>query len=134
MLTSMAAGEYAVLLGPNLDVVQRIQAKDPSGDIMYKLVEPVQVRIAEGAGILNMSKNPHAALLFLEFITGPKGQKIVDQYEPVTASIFSPIAYVTTATKGKKLSLVGWDYFNKLDGYATKVVEAYGFPKAEVSK
>ncbi len=134
MLTSMAAGEYAVFPGPNLDVLTRVQRKDPSGSMAYKFVEPVQVRIGEGAGILNNAKNPHAALLFLEFVTGPKGQKIVDEFEPLTASIFSQYAYVTEATKGKKLSLVGWDHYLKMDQYVAKVLEAYGFPKAETSK
>ncbi len=134
MLTSMAAGEYALFLGPNFDSVMRLQAKDPASNLAYKFVEPIQVRIAECYGILKNAKNPYAALLFFEFVTGPKGQKIVDQYEPLTASIFSPYAYVTGATKGKRLSLVGWDHFTKMDGYMAQVVEAYGFPKAAPSK
>ncbi len=131
MLTSMAAGEYAVFLGPNLDTLTLVQKKDPSGSLAYKFVEPVQVRIVESTGILKNAKNPHAALLFFEFVTGPKGQKILDQYEPLAASIFSPYAYVTGATKGKKISLVGWDHYTKMAGYQEKVVEAYGFPQAE---
>ncbi len=132
MLTSIGAGEYALFIGPNLNSLLRIQAKDPSGSMAYKLVEPVPVRIAECLGILNNAKNPYAALLYLEFVTGPKGQKILDQYEPKGASIFSSYSYLTEATKDKKMSLVGWDHYNQMDGYIAKVVEAYGFPSAQI--
>ncbi len=128
-LTNMAVGEYALILGPNLATTMLVQAKDPAGSIGYKFVEPVQLRIVESTGIFKNAKNPHAGLLFFEFVTGPKGQKIIDQYEPVSASIFSPYAYVTSATKGKKTSLVGWDYLTKMAGFQQKIVEAYGFPK-----
>ncbi len=134
VLTSMASGEYALFISPTLHSLMRTQAKDPSGDLVYKLVEPVPVRIAECTGILNNAKNPHAALLYWEFLTGPKGQKILNEGEPVAASIFSPYSYVTEVTKGKKISLVDWDHFTKLDGYLEKVLEAYGFPKAEGNK
>ncbi len=128
-LTNMAVGEYALILGPNLATTMLVQAKDPAGSLGYKFVEPVQLRIVESTGIFKNAKNPHAALLFFEFVTGPKGQKIIDQYEPVSASIFSPYAYVTSATKGKKVSLVDWDYLTKMAGFQQKIVEAYGFPK-----
>ncbi len=134
MLTSMAAGEYPLFFGPNINATVRIQAKDPSGDLVYKFVEPIPVRISSTIGIVYNTKNPHAALLFLEFLTSPKGQKILDQYEPVSASIFSPAAYITGVTKGKKVSLVGWDHYIMMDGYMAKIPEAYGFPKAEGSK
>ncbi len=131
-LTTMAVGEYALLPGPNLATTMLVQAKDPTGNLAYKFVEPVQVRISETWGIFKNAKNPHAALLFFEFVTGPKGQKIIDQYEPVSASIFSPYSYITGVTKGKKISLVGWDHHAKMAEYQKQIVEAYGFPKAEI--
>jgi hypothetical protein len=36
--------------------------------------------------------------------------------------------------RGKKLSLVAWDHGTKMQDYQRKVVEAYGFPKAEAKK
>ncbi len=131
MLTTMAAGEYALFFGPNLNAIMRLQAKDPSGSLAYKFAEPVPVRIVGSTGIVYNAKNPHAALLFWEFLLSPKGQKILDQYEPVSASIYWPNAYIMEAIKGKKVSVVGWDHFTKMDGYMAKVIEAYGFPKAE---
>ncbi len=134
MLASMAAGEYGLFLGANLHNIKMIMAKDPNGNLAYKFVEPVQVRIGTCNGISYNAKHPHAALLFWEYVTSPKGQKILDEYEPAAASIFSQYAYVTEATKGKKISLVGWDQYDKIGGYQEKIVEAYGFPKAQESK
>ncbi len=131
LLTSMAAGEYALFIGPNLHTLMRIQQKDPSGSMAYKIIEPVPVRIGASIGILNNAKHPYAALLFWEYLTSSKGQKLLDQLEPVSASIYSPGSFISEATRGKKVSLVDWDHYIKMDGYQEKVVEAYGFPKAE---
>ncbi len=134
LLTSMAAGEYPLFISVISNTILRIQAKDPIGNLAYKLAEPVPIRIAECIGILNNAKNPHAALLYWEFLTGPKGQKILNEGEPAAASIYSPYSYVAGATKGKKISLLDWNHFTKADEYIAKVLEAYGFPKAEGSK
>ncbi len=130
MLASMAAGEYALFIGPNLSSIKLQQRKDPSGSLAYKFVEPVPVRISGYNGILRNAKHPYAALLYWEFLTGPKGQKILDEYDPVAASIFWPGSFISEGTKGKKVSLVGWDHYTQMDEYQAKVVEAYGFPKA----
>ncbi len=131
MLASMAAGEYALFIGPNLSTIIKQQVKDPSGTLAYKFAEPVPVRISAYMGILNNAKHPHAALLFWEFATGPKGQKILDEYDPVAASIFWSGSFISGAIKGKKkVSLGGWDHLTQMDEYQAKVVEAYGFPKA----
>jgi hypothetical protein len=75
--------------------------------------------------------HPYAALLWLEFVASPKGQKICDEQEPYGASLFISGSAQESVTKGKKLSLVDWEHFDKMPGYQDKVVEAYGFPKAE---
>ncbi len=46
MLPSMAAGEYALFIGPNLSTIMMAQAKDPSGSLAYKFVEPIPIRIS----------------------------------------------------------------------------------------
>ncbi len=130
MLPSMAAGEYALFIGPNLSTIIMTQNKDPSGSLAYKFIEPIPIRISGYNGILKNAKHPYAALLYWEFLTGPKGQKILDEYDPVAGSIFSPGSYISEAAKGRKVSVVSWDHLNKMDEYTAKVVEAYGFPKA----
>jgi len=31
-------------------------------------------------------------------------------------------------TRGKKLSVMGWEHFTKIQEYERKLIEAYGFP------
>jgi hypothetical protein len=35
-------------------------------------------------------------------------------------------------TRGKKLSIIDWNHYTKLDDYLQKIVEAMGFPTASV--
>jgi len=106
--------------------------KDRTGNLGYKIIEPAPVRVVNGAlAILNTAEHPNAALLWLEYLASREGQEIIDRYEPVRASIFSSNSAIALETKGKKLSLVGWDNATKFEDYLAKIVEAFGFPKAD---
>ena len=133
-LASMIAGEYALFIGPNFHTVKRSQAKDPTGVLDMKLVEPVPTRLSDATGVLNTAANPYAALLWLEFLASPKGQKLADEHEPFGASVFVGGFAQEQATRGKKLSVVDWNHFTKMQDYQAKIVEAYGFPKEERKK
>ena len=130
-LTAVTLGEYSLVLGPNYHTVKRAQAKDPAGSLDLKLLEPVPTRLSDATGVFAAAPNPYAALLWLEFLASPKGQKIADETEPFGASVFVPGFTQEQATRGKKLSVVDWNHFSKMPEYQNKVVEAYGFPKAE---
>ena len=131
MLTAITLGEYALFIGPNYHTVKRAQAKDPTGTLDFKILEPVPTRLSDAAAVLTAAPNPYAGLLWLEFLCSPKGQKIAEDLEPFAASIFIPGFAQEQVTRGKKLSVVDWNHFAKMPEYQTKVVEAYGFPKAE---
>ena len=131
VLTAMLAGEQAVLIGPDFDSVLRIMDKDKTDSIAYKFVEPIPVRLNEAQSILNTAENPYAALLWLEFVASPEGQKILDESGPYEASVFLPGTVQERAVRGKKQSVVNWDHYNKIPDYERKIIEAYGFPKAE---
>jgi len=131
MLTAIMLGEYSLFIGPNYHTVKRAQTKDPAGVLDYKIVEPVPTRLSDAAAVLTAAPNPYAGLLWLEFLGSPKGQKIAEDMEPFAASIFVPGFAQEQITRGKKLSVVDWNHFAKMPEYQTKVVEAYGFPKAE---
>lgn len=132
VMASVLAGEYALFLGPNFGAVKRIQAKDPTGAIGYKIPEPIPVRLHEANGVLANAENPYAGLLWLEFQASPEGQKIMDDHWPVGASVFAPGSAQEQVTSGKKLSIIDWNHYTKLDDYLQKIVEAMGFPKASV--
>jgi iron(III) transport system substrate-binding protein len=130
-VTAVAAGEYALFIGPNYHSVRRAEEKDPVKNLASKLPEPIPTRLSDTTGVFASAAHPYAALLWLEFLVSPKGQKIADEQEPYGATLFVPGSAQESVTRGKKLSLVDWEHFSKMPGYQQKVVEAYGFPKAD---
>jgi hypothetical protein len=130
-LTSIVAGEVPMMIGPNFAAVKRAQAKDPMGVLQYVILEPVPVRLALGEGIQATSQRPHAALLWLEWMASPEAQKLVDQYEPLTSSVYVRGGVVEQELRGKKVSIVAWDHHQSMEQWQSKVFEAYGFPKSE---
>lgn len=132
MLSAMMVGEYALMIAPNLNSVQRAQGRDKAGVLAYKVVEPVPTRLVPRAdGVLNTAAHPHAALLWLEFQASPEAQKVIDQYGPNQASILTPGSFLELETRGKQLSVVDWSHALKLDEYSSEMVKAYGFPRPE---
>jgi iron(III) transport system substrate-binding protein len=131
---SVLAGEYAMFIGGNYKTLRRAQQKDRAGVLQYKFLEPVPVRPSESVGVIATSANPHAALLWIEFLATPEGQKILDDFDPFGASIYTPASIQGQEIKGRKVSLVDWEYYTKLGEYQDKIVAAYGFPKADLQR
>src|SRR5215471_3081673 len=134
VLTTVGAGENPAYFGPNYGQVKGSQQKDPLGILQFVILEPVPVRITIEQGILATARNPHAGLLWLEFMAGAEAQKLIDLNEPLVASVYSKDSAAEQALRGKKLSVLGWDNNDKVDQWMGKIVEAYGFPKASVTK
>jgi ABC-type Fe3+ transport system substrate-binding protein len=130
-ITSMLAGEYSLFFGPNYDAVLRAKNKDKTDVLGYKLVEPVIVRLNESEGILASAEHPYAALLWLEFAASAEGQKVLEEGGPYEGSVFIQGTVQEKAVRGKKQSLVDWSHYTKIPEYIKRVVEAYGFPRAE---
>jgi iron(III) transport system substrate-binding protein len=132
-LAALAAGEIPILLfGANYGSAVRAQRKDPLGVIQFTVLEPVPVRITVEEAILTTSKNPHAALLWLEFMASQEAQSLIDQHEPLVASVHRKGSAVEQALRGKKLSVVSWDDHQKSQQWIAKLSDAYGFPRAEI--
>jgi iron(III) transport system substrate-binding protein len=132
VMASLQAGEYPLFLGPNFSSVIRMQMKDPTGVIGYKIPEPIPARLHEANGVLANAAYPYAGLLWIEFQASTEGQKIMDEQWPYGASLFVPGSVQEDITRGKKLSIIDWNHYTKLDDYLNKVVEAMGFPAATV--
>ena len=130
-ITSMLAGEYALFFGPNYDSVLRAKNKDKTDVLGYKLAEPVIIRLNESEGILTSAERPYAGLLWLEYAASPEGQKVLEEGGPYEGSVFIQGTVQEKAVRGKKQSLVDWRHYSKMPEYMKKVVEAYGFPRAE---
>lgn len=131
MLASLAAGEYALHGGTNYNSVMRLKTKNPKADVEPVLAEPVPARLHEATGILARSKNPHAALLWIEHLTTPEAQKFLDEVEPYKSSIFAAASVLKKDVEGKKVSVAAWRFFVEREEIEKQIVKAYGFPSAE---
>ncbi len=130
-LVSVQGGEYPVFIGVNFGSTKRVQKKDKLGVLDFKIPEPIPLRLHEGNGVLKDAKNPYAGLLWLEFMASAEGQDIMDKYWPYGASIFAPGSEQEKLTRGKKVSIIDWNGYKKLDENLQKIVAAYGFPKVK---
>ena len=102
-VTAVATGEVPRLLhGASHSLAVSAQRKDPRGVLQWVLLEPVPVRFRIEQSILSRGGNPHGALLWLEFMASPQGQKLMDEHEPLVASLFSKGAAAEQAIRGKK--------------------------------
>jgi ABC-type Fe3+ transport system substrate-binding protein len=132
-MTSLSAGEFGMFVGPNYNTAARAQQQDKTGGTAFKVIEPVPVRgFIQADGVLRTATNVNAGLLWLEYLASAEGQAIMDREGPFEASVFTPGSTLEQAIRGKQVSLVDWAHFARLEGYAGKIVEAYGFPKAEI--
>jgi ABC-type Fe3+ transport system substrate-binding protein len=131
-ITALQAGEFPLGLAVQSSSIKRVQAKDPTSIVGYKIVEPVPIRVVSRIdGVLQSAENPHAALLWLEFHASSEGQKVLEDHGPYQASVFTPGSATEREMRGKRLSEVDWQHLAKLDEYEAKIVEAYGFPTAK---
>ncbi len=133
-LTSLAAGEYTMHSGTYANSVQRLIEKG-SDTLGYVAPEPVSLRLALATGIQKGSKHVNAGLLWMEYLASPEAQKILDEVEPVKASVYGDgTTRSAKLTAGKQLSVVAWDLFPKMSGYEKMILEAYGLPQAEIKE
>ena len=103
-------------------------AKDPTGALQFKMVEPVPVRLTALELVLASAPHPYAALLFMEHEASPEGQDIIDKQDFV-GSIFYPESKMAKTIQGKKLCVNGFADFDNSSKWMAMAVEAFGFPK-----
>ena len=129
-LTAMAAGEYQISFASNYHSAIRAQKLAPDA-LEVVVLDPAPIRLANLMGILKGAKHPYASLLLMEWFASPAGQTMLDDVGPVQSSVYAKGSKVNLATQGKQISVVDWQDMDKLGGWASKIVEAWGFPKSE---
>ena len=129
-LNSMSAGEYRLFFGTYYHGVMRMK-KRGAQDLEVLLIEPVPVRLTETHTIVKGTRRPNAAMLFLEYVAGAEGQRIMWDVEPFKSSIYSPGSKTEELARGKKISLGDWDHGMKQQLYMEKLTAAFGFPREE---
>jgi len=127
-LSSIQAGEYAIHSGTHYQSVTRAMAKDPTGTLQLKMVEPVPVRLTALELVLASAQHPYAAMLFIEHEASPEGQDVIDKQDFI-GSIFYPGSNMSKTIQGKKLCINGFADFHNSDKWMAMAVEAFGFPK-----
>jgi len=133
-LASLNSGEQLLHSGTYYHSAVRLKSKSPKDNVGIKFVEPVPATLLEPEIVLNSSRNPYSALLFLEHEASPEGQKILDDNEPLKASIHFPLSAAAKEAKGKKVCLNGYETFPITHKWEKMAVEAFGFPRAEKAK
>jgi hypothetical protein len=108
--------------------------KDPTGCLQFKVIEPIPVRVDGPHAVLETATHPHAALLWLEFMATPQGQAIIDEHEPVSASVFSPGSALEKIVRGKKVWIRELTTIDKTSKWMAMALEAFGFPREEPMK
>ena len=131
-ITQIAAGEYTLHRGAYYQGVVRTMRKDPTGCLQSKIIEPIPVRVDGPHAVLATAANPHAGLLWLEFMAGAQGQAITDEYEPVSASVFSPGSVIEKIVRGKKAWIRDLQSIDKTQKWMAMAVEAFGFPRGKL--
>ena len=127
-LSSILAGEYAIHSGTHYQSVMRAMAKDPTGKLQFKMVEPVPVRLTALELVLASAQHPYAAMLFIEHEASAEGQDVIDKQDFV-GSIFYPGSNMSKTIQGKKLCINGFADFHNSSKWMAMAVEAFGFPK-----
>lgn len=133
-ITGMLAGEIPLMVAANFHDLKRAQKKDPLGVLQYVILEPVPFRLALAQSVLTTAQHPYAALLWFEWLATVEAQKIADEHEPMASAVHVRCSAVEQELRGKKLSAVPWESYQNLQPWATKIFEAYGFPKADAQR
>lgn len=131
VMLSIISGEIPMMMGNNYGSVREAQRKDPEGVLQYAILEPVPVRFGNAQAILSGARHPFAGLLWLEWLASPEAQKIIDETEPYSSSVYVRGGAVEQELRGKNLSVVDWEHYPRMEDWQAKIVEAYGFPKAD---
>ena len=131
-ITQIAAGEYTLHRGAYYQGVVRSMRKDLTGCLQSKIIEPIPVRVDGPHAVLATSSNPHAALLWLEFMAGAQGQALIDEHEPVSASVYSPGSVIEKIVRGKKAWIRDLQSIDKTQKWMAMAVEAFGFPRGKL--
>ncbi len=127
---ALASGEQALHQMTFYQSCVEAAKKDPTNSMVCKILEPAPVYLRENQFILKTALHPYAALLFIEHMASPEGQKVIDEYEPIKSSVYAD-GEVARLTNGKKVSVNDHRTFQNTPKWMKMVVEAYGFPRAE---
>jgi ABC-type Fe3+ transport system substrate-binding protein len=131
-ITQLSTGEFSIYCGVMLHSAYRGLKKDPSLPLKVVVPNLLPIGLLEPEAISANAKNPHAGLLWIEFLASKEGQKIADEINPGRASVLVEGTLAYEASKERKVSLCGPRCSAGADRFMSRIaVEAWGFPKAK---
>jgi hypothetical protein len=130
-LARTIAGDYALHHMTNYNSCMRAAAKDRTGSLVCKIVQPASVRLMDTEFVIRTASHPYAALLWIETEVSPEGQKILDEHGPLKSSIYAS-GKVAEAVKGLKVVVNDMKTIEKTTVWTDMVVKAFGFPAAKL--
>ncbi len=86
------------------------------------------------AGYFGYGRAPSRRASLARVAADPETQELADIHEPLCSSLYVRGGAVEQALRGKKVSVVSWEHQQSMDQWSAKIVEAFGFPKAEAQQ
>jgi hypothetical protein len=130
-LTRTIAGDYALHHMTNYNSCMRAAAKDRTGSLVCKIVQPASVRLMDTEFVIRTAPHPYAGLLWIETEVSPEGQRILDEHGPLKSSVYAQ-GKVAEAVKGLKIVVNDMRTIQKTTVWTDMVVNAFGFPAANI--
>jgi iron(III) transport system substrate-binding protein len=130
-MTRIAVGEHALHQLTNYNSCMRAAAKDPSGSLVCKIIQPTPVRLMNTEFVIRTAPHPYAGLLWIETEASPDGQRILDDYGPLNSSVYAE-GKIAEAVKGLKVFVNDFRTLKNTTKWQDMAVEAFGFPAANV--
>ena len=130
-MTRIAAGEYALHQLTNYNSCIRAAAKDPTGSLVCRIIQPAPVRLMNTEFVIKTARHPYAALLWIEIEASPEGQKVLDEYGPLSSSVYAQ-GEISKAVKGLTVFVNDFKTLKNTTKWQDMAVEAFGFPSAHI--
>jgi iron(III) transport system substrate-binding protein len=118
-LTLLAEGKLAMNCGSYIHPMSRLLKRNPGAPIKMVVPDPLPMTAHDPQAIYAGVKNPHAALLWLEFLASKEAQAIVDGNEPGRGSFAVEGNLVHKLAKGNNVSICDFNCLARED----KIVE-----------
>ncbi|MBI2988223.1 MAG: ABC transporter substrate-binding protein [Deltaproteobacteria bacterium] len=133
-LLRLGTGEYPLNCSMYLHTTLRSLKKDPALPVKLVVPDPLAIAFHEPEGIYANAKNPHAGLLWIEFLASREAQDIADAEDPGKASFLVEGTISNGLVGGRNLSICGGGCRDQEDNLIARIaVEAWGLPKVGYS-
>ncbi|HWP60715.1 MAG TPA: extracellular solute-binding protein [Candidatus Acidoferrales bacterium] len=133
-ITQLVSGEVVMNCGMYIHVVKRTLKHDPSAPIKMVIPDPFPMSSHEPEAVYANAKNPHAALLWIEFLASKEGQQLAEEIEPGRGSFLVEGTLANKLSKGANVALCADECRHREEKIMQRIaVEAWGLPKVGAS-